>query len=199
MNRILAVTAIGFLFVGCAQNVYLKKSPSELVLTSIKSNNQKKVSYSFESQIPDTFKVGNFTFDVNATYISNLKIYMNTKYSIAENDSNSIDFVLLSCNQTTKNANSGLQNTANVLNALGGSGGPNYTNILLTTEISMKVSIKKGQTVVSDKTIFTTDEYNGQNNTITTAQASFDQAIGKSIILIDKYLTSYDESNIPPK
>ena len=85
------------------------------------------------------------------------------------------------------------------MNALGGSGGPNYTNILLTTEISMKVSIKKGQTVVSDKTIFTTDEYNGQNNTITTAQASFDQAIGKSIILIDKYLTSYDESNIPPK
>jgi hypothetical protein len=193
MKKLFLIVIAGCLLGGCAQQVYLKKSPSELVLTSIKSENQKKFGYSFSSKIPDTLTIGNFVFDVNATYISNLKIFMNTKYTVVEGDSSNIEFVLLSCTQTTKNANSGLQNTSNVLQALGGSnGGTMYNNVLLTTEISLKVSVKKGQNVLSEKTIFTTDEYNGDNNNISVAQKSFDQAIGKSIIMIDKFLSSIE-------
>jgi len=198
MKKVLLAVFVGCFFIGCAQQVYLKKSPSETVLTSIKSENQKKVGYTFSSKIPDTLKIGNFIFDVNATYVSNLKIYMNTKYTVTEGDSLKIEFVLLSCNQTTKNANSGAQNTMNVLNALGGSSGssgPIYTNILLITEINLKVIVKKGTNVLSEKLIFTTDEYNGENSTISTAQKSFDQAIGKSIIMIDKFLSSVEFGN----
>lgn len=191
MKKLFIVVIVGCFIGGCSQQVYLKKSPSELVLTSIKSENQKKFDYSFTSNIPDTLKIGNYIFDVNATYVSNLKIYMNTKYTVVQGDSSKIDFVLLTCTQSTKNANSGMQNTANVLSALSSSGGPTYNNVLLTTEISLKVTVKKDQNV-SEKTIFTTDEYNGDNNDISVAQKSFDQAIGKSIIMIDKFLSSIE-------
>jgi len=194
MKKVALVVIVAFLFVGCAQQVYLKKSPSELVLTSIKSDNNKKVSYTFTSRIPDVLELRDYyQFDVNATYISNLKIYMNTKYSVMENDSVKIEFILISCSQTMRNANSGLQNTSNVLGALAGSSStPMYTNIALTTEINLKVIVKKGESVLSEKDIFTTDEYNGNNNNSQVAAASFDQAIGKSIIMIDKFLTSLE-------
>lgn len=194
MNKLFLTLIVGCFLNGCTQVVYLKKSPSEIVLTSIKTDNQNKFSYTFKSNIPDSLVIGNFAFDVNATYISNLKIYMNTKYSVVEGDSNQIEFELLTCTQTVKNANSGMQNTANVLTALGGSSNATYyNNVLLTTEISLKVTIKKNGTPINDKTIFTTDEYNGQNNDISSAQNSFDQAIGKSIIMIDKYLSSLEQ------
>lgn len=125
--RLFIVLLIGCFLGGCTQQIYLKKSPSELVLTSIKSENQKEFSYTFKSRIPDTLIIGNFAFDVNATYMSNLKIYMNTKYSVVDED-----------------------------------------------------------------TIFTTDEYNGNNNSISSLQNSFDQAIGKSIIMIDKFLSTIE-------
>jgi hypothetical protein len=193
MNKLPLIIFVGCLLVGCAQQVYLKKSPSELVLTSIKSENQKKVAYTFNSKIPDTLSIGNFLFDVNATYVSNLKIYMNTKYTVVERDSLNIEFVLLSCNQTTQDANSGMQTTSNVLTALAGKRGDKmYTNILLKTEIQLKVTVKKMQNILSEKTIFTTDEYNGENNDISVAQTSFDQAIGKSIIMIDKFLSTIE-------
>ena len=192
MKKLSILACVALLFGGCAQQVYLKKSPSEIVLTSIKSEYQKKFSYTFESKIPDTLQIGNYLFDVNATYISNLKIYMNTKYSVVDADSSKIDFVLLSCNQTTKNANSGLQNTANVLTALGGSSNSTvYNNVLLITELNLKVVVRRNGNV-SEKSIFTTDEYNGENSSISTAQKSFDQAIGKSIIMIDKFLSSIE-------
>lgn len=193
MNKLIFTLLLGFFIGGCTQVVYLKKSPSEIVLTSIKSDNQKKYSYSFSSNVPDSLVIGNFAFDVNATYISNLKIFMNTKYTVVDKDSNQIDFLLISCTQTIKNANSGMQNTANVLNALGGSGNSTYyNNVLLTTEINLKVTVKRNGAQLYDKSIFTTDEYNGQNNDISSAQNSFDQAIGKSIIMIDKFLSSIE-------
>jgi hypothetical protein len=194
MNKLLSVVFVGCLLGGCAQQVYLKKSPSELVLTSIKSENQKKVAYTFTSKIPDTLAIGNFLFDVNATYVSNLKIYMNTKYTIAEGDSTKVEFILLSCGQKTQDANSGMQTTSNVLTALAGKPGDKmYSNILLITEINLKVIVKKGTNVLSEKSIFTTDEYNGNKNDISVAASSFDQAIGKSIIMIDKFLSTIEK------
>jgi len=190
------VLATLFLVLGCSQSIYLKKSPSELVLSSIKSENQKKVAYIFTSRIPEVLTIGNYLFDVNATYVSNLKIYMNTKYTLTEGDSINIEFILLSCNQTTKNANSGMQNTSNVLTALGVGNkyGPTkiYSNILLITEIQLKVIVKSGQNTVAEKAIFTTDEYNGGSGGASVSQSSFDQAIGKSIIMIDKFLSTIE-------
>ena len=189
MKYLVLAVAVCFL-AGCAQQVYLKKSPSEMVLTSIKSDNNKKVSYTFKSNIPDTLVLRGFQFDVNATYQSNLRIYMNTKYSVVENDSTNIEFELLSCNQTVRNANSGLQNTSNVLNALAGGNSQMYNNIVLTTEIDLKVTIKNGTNTLAEKKIFTTDEYNGDNNNANIAASSLHQAIGKSIIMIDKFVSS---------
>ena len=118
---------------------------------------------------------------------------MNTKYTVVEGDNTKIEFILLSCNQTTKNANSEMQNTSNVLTSLAGKPGDKiYSNILLITEIQLKVIVKKELNTLSEKTIYTTDEYNGENNDISVAQRSFDQAIGKSIIMIDKFLSSIE-------
>lgn len=191
MNKLNLLLVTVVLSTGCTQMVYLKKSPSETVLTSIKSNNNVSYSYTFQSNIPDSLVINNYAFDVNATYISNLKVYMNTKYNNLEGSSNKIDFFLVSCAQATKNANSGMQNTSNVLGALAGNSGPVYNNVLLTTSISIKVSVTQGEKELS-KEIFVTDEYNGDGSSITTAQNSFDQAIGKSIIMIDKFLTSIE-------
>ena len=178
---------------GCMQHIYLKKAPSEFVLISLKSE-EIKCSYSFKSKIEDTLCIGNFCYDVNDTYRSNLKIYMNTKFQVQENENIVVDFVLTSCNQTRRNANSGVQNTTNVLVALGGGTTSDiYNNVLLTTEININVIVKKDQRIVALREISTTDEYNGDGSNIKTSQDSFDQAIGKSIILIDKFLSSLNE------
>ncbi len=190
-KHILFTLFTSLLFSACVQQVFLKKSPSEIVLTSIKSEGQKTVSYSFNSKIPEVFKLQDFEFDINDTYKSNLKIFMSTKYNLSEKmEDVNIEYSLISCNQTVKSTNSGMQDASNILNALTGSKSKNYQNMLITTEISLKVTVKKLNQTISEKTIFTTDEYNGESNSVYTAQGSFDQAIGKSIIMIDKFLSS---------
>lgn len=189
MRNLFVSLMLAVFFVGCTQQVCLKKSPSEIVLTSIKSENGKKVAYSFKSNIPEPLILRNFSFDVNSAYLSNLKIYMNTKYSVVESDSINIDFTLISCNQTIKSTNSGLQNTVNVLASIGGNTQNIIENILLTTDINLKVIVKNGNDIISEKSIYSTDEYNGTKNDVTVAQNSFDQAIGKSIIMVDKFLS----------
>jgi len=192
LKKIMLALVVNLLLMSCTTAVYLRKSPSEVVLTSIHPVKSAKVSYNYTSAVPDLYTYENgaqsFVFDLNDTYRSNLRVFMNTKYELDQQNDYTIDYKLNSCNLSVKEVSSGMQSVANFLVD------SRYQshNWLLNTEIALKVTISKNGETVAEKTIVSVDEFNsasqGSGLSVYVAQQSFDQAIGKSIIMIDKFL-----------
>lgn len=185
----IALIVVILLLNSCTQVVYLKKVPSEIVLTSINSYSSKKFNYSFTSDLPDSFIIGSYAFDVNETYKSNIKVYMNTKFTIDSTSVDNISFHLLSCELSVRDANSALQNTVNVPKALNGDHYGYYNNVAITAKVIIELKVVVGDETYS-KNIIVEDEYTGENYGYIILKNSLESVIGKSIILIDKYLSS---------
>jgi hypothetical protein len=169
---------------GCVvapQSVYLRKSPSGKFFENMETKSSKDVSYTFESKEPDPFQFNKINIDLNESYASNLKHYMNNKYSIVQDQGDSnVDFILQSCKVEVRNAG------ADVIYGSSGYSAAIY-NITVSTELNVKVAVNANGNI-SEKEIITLGEYTGNSSDLTTGQMSFNLAIEKSILLIDRFL-----------
>ncbi|MDR2554968.1 MAG: hypothetical protein LBC64_06020 [Fibromonadaceae bacterium] len=192
-NPILMVAisiALAFIFVGCAQNAFLSKGMPESFFSDAKIDiaDSKSVSYTFESKLADPFPYYKDFVDLNPSYKSVLKNYMNYKYTTvgSEGGDYHIDVILEECTYEAVQAGT---ETAHAYSSTGASVTAHVYNIKVTTEMAVKVRVNAGGKV-SEKTINGTGEYTGNYSDASTVTKSFDLAIRATISRMDKFLNS---------
>ena len=193
MRKILFIVALFVLIIaGCAliqreYHLILRKAPSQKFFETVENQDNREVSYSFKSELPDTFWVNKVSFDLNKSYASNLKYYMSNKYSVV-NDSTStkynVEVLLVSCNAEARD---GGQETAVGRSTSGYSSSVTIYNATVATELTIMVRANVDGKI-QEKEIVTLGEYTGNMSDIKTFSGSFDLAIEKSLVLIDRYL-----------
>ena len=202
MKRFLFVTAIMYfalIATNCAvqqqqQKAYLKKMPSNELLNNIKSYDDREVSYTFKSDLPEQFKYYKADIDLNASYASNLKHYMNNKYSVVDVAENSVEVLLQSCEYEAVQAGTETAHTrASSTTGHSASGTITIINLTVTTEINLLVRANVNGKV-TEKQIMAGGENTGNYSSAETVQRSFDMAIERSLISVDKFLDKVFEA-----
>jgi hypothetical protein len=203
MNRIksflvMAVfTATVFTFIGCgvAKNGSLSKGLPERFFTDskIEIDDSKNVSYAFESKLADPFPLdkiwmGTVFIDLNPSFESVLKYYMNSKYAVAGSSGGDyhVDIILEKCSHGgeaagTEKARGGY--------TTGGGVTVSVDNMKVTSEITIKVRVNVGGNV-SEREIMAMGEFTGNESDWSTITRSFDLAIRGAISRMDRFLNS---------
>lgn len=71
---------IALLFQACSSTISLSRSPSDLVLVTIKPNNNNEIYYTTASKVSEPFEFSNhgysFIFPINTAFKNNIDSYM---------------------------------------------------------------------------------------------------------------------------
>jgi len=164
-----------------AQYVHLRKSPTPALLGAIRGDRATNVSYSFRSDLPDAFDFKGIIIDLNKSYASNMKHYMENKYTVsaAGAGKHKIDIVLVSCKIETAEAGT---ESANF-----GAMSATIERLTVTTTLTTNVRVETdGQ--VTEEEIVTVGEYTGNIQNLSTGQFSISMALEGNILLIDRFL-----------
>lgn len=169
-----AALAISFLMLiisRCSSNIVwkLNRTPLDLLLISIKPNDESKVYYNFSSNIPEPFILksdtgSKYIIPINSAFNDNLNIYINTKFNNITDDKNikkpnvEINITLVSF---IVKIISGTPTT------------PYYEGVT----IKLLVVVSKDSKIIGEKNIITTTE-------------TVNKTIETSLIMFDKFLVS---------
>jgi hypothetical protein len=179
------VPAFVLVFAGCGPiAVHLNKSPSSGVIATISSDQSKNVSYTFESRLPDDFRPfdNRVQVNINNYYASNLKHYMSNKYSVVSGSSDyKVEFVLESSKSEWHEAG---ETVAKATYSDGTVARASVQHIAVSTELTVRVKVTAGGKE-TEKEIISIGEYTAAQDA---TPGSFNAAIEKSILLIDKFL-----------
>jgi hypothetical protein len=202
VSKVIIVTifVLSFLFQGCSSTISLSRSPSDLVLLTIKPNNNDKVNYSFDSKIvePFEYKGGGkrLYFHINTAMKNNIETYMQTKFSKlldlqSKNDS------ICSIKYELKNFEVAYifqQSTGDAFISLFQEG--TKGNAIVDVKLTVFVNVSKNGETISEKNVISTSKYSEYLKPYVTVESIFEKAvndgISKCIIMIDKYLVSID-------
>jgi len=186
-DKVLKIIALAFvlIFVGCGPiAVNLNKSPSSGVVAAVSSDQSKKVSYAFESRLPDDFRPfdNRVQVNINNYYESNLKHYMSNKYSVVKGSSDyNVEFVLESSKSEWHEAG---KTVAKATYSDGTTASASVQHITVSTELTVRVKVTAGGKE-TEREIISIGEYTAAQDAV---PGSFNVAIEKSILLIDKFL-----------
>ncbi|MCL2283229.1 MAG: hypothetical protein FWC26_07925 [Fibromonadales bacterium] len=192
------IIALAFILNGCAgtrtpQYGHLSKGLPEkfFIDSNIDLDDSKKVSYKFESMLENPFPYYKDFLDLNPSFESVLKYYMNSKYSLADSSGAEyhVDVILEKCTYDAVAA--GMETMQST--AVGPGGVASATayayNMKVTTEMTAKVRVSiDGKT--SERQIMAMGEYTGNYTDHSTVTISFDIAIRGIMSRIDKFLNS---------
>jgi hypothetical protein len=205
MNRIksflaiTAFTALVFTFIGCApQYAFLSKGMPENFFSEAKIDidDSKNVSYTFESKLADPFPYYKAFVDLNPSYKSVLKNYMNYKYTPVDSEDGNyhIDVILEECTYEAVHAGAQTARATNYATGATATATVNYMKV--TTELVVKVRVNvDGKT--SEKKITGMGEYTGSYTEYSTVTRSFDLAIRATISRMDRFLSTTIGSATP--
>lgn len=173
------------------QQAFLSKGVPENFFSDSKIDidDSKKVSYKFKSELDDPFVHYNGHIDLNASYKSVLKNYMNYKYTLVSNKEGGgdyqVDVVLEDC--TSEAVHAGTQTVS--AHGSGGYAVSSVQYVKVTTEMTVKVRVNiNGE--VSEKEIIGMGEFTGMSTDWNTVTRSFDIAIRATISRMDRFLSS---------
>jgi len=189
-------TALVFTFIGCAgvmfgtaaRTGHLSKGLPERFFTDskIEFDESKNVSYTFESKLADLLPLdkiwrGTLFIDLNPSFESVLKYYMNSKYTVVDSGSGEyhIDIIL--------EKSSGEGAYAGTERASSGGSSVELRNMKVTSEVTAKVRINVGGKI-SEREIMAMGEFIGNESDWGTITRSFDLAIRGVISRIDRFL-----------
>ena len=175
-----------FLLFQCSSNVALNHSPSQLVLVSIKPNNNISVHYFFNSKIQDPLQVklpgvSTLNLNINEAFFNNLKTYLMAKFNKIEQDRNDncrIEISLQSFDVSYELVQTTFQQLA------GGGNNNAYANIL----INVKIINGGNEQVKNIMANSTTSNSSGSKSSV--CAAATNEVIDKALILLDKYFTA---------
>jgi hypothetical protein len=183
---------LAFVFIGCApQNAFLSKGVPESFFSDAKIDidDSKSVSYTFESKLADPLQYYRGLIDLNPSYKSVLKNYMNYKYTPVDSGDGSyhIDVILEECTSNAVNAGTQTARATNYATGTTATAVVNYVRI--TTEMVVKVRVNiDGK--VSEKKIEGMGEFTGNSSDWSTVTKSFDLAIRATISRMDRFLNN---------
>jgi hypothetical protein len=192
-SLLLFVLVVAFCVGGCGGPVYvnLRKSPSAEIIANVNSEQSKKASYTFESKLPEAYSPFNTRLFVNLNdyYASNLKHYMNNKFSVVD-DAEDIKIEVVLESSSSESRYDGEKKLARASYSDGTTGRAYIEKVTILTEITVKVKVSEGGRV-NEKKIVSEGEYSGDlANSVEIAAESFNLVIEKSILQIDKFLDS---------
>lgn len=160
--------------------------------SKIDIDDSKNVSYTFTSNLDDPFPLqAGGTMDLNPSFESVLKYYMNSKYAIAGSSGGDyhVDIILETC--TYKGEMAGSETAQGSTHSLSGSATTTVTTyyIKITSEITAKARVTIGGKV-SERQIMAMGEYTGDYTDVGTVTRSFDLTVRSVISRIDRFLNS---------
>jgi hypothetical protein len=193
-----------FTFLGCAgsADVTLRQAPSDLLLLSVKQSPAIAL-YQFRSEIPDNYVYTNargyqFFFSLNWAYLKNLQAYLQTKF-LQSRDTTKLtyyfDITIESVSMKYQfNQSSGdvISDWADALSRRGrdqvhGEG-------VAGCELRVRVTVNQNNKTIGDKLIVTSVNSSERFSSSTSVERIYgmavDDCISKSLIFIDKYLSS---------
>jgi hypothetical protein len=189
-----AVAAVAAVLVGgCATyNINLKKAPSDNFLSSVQSDDSKRVSYTFETELPEKVKYKNIVVELNPAYESNLKHYMNAKYSVDSDGDYKVEIILKSCSLSVAYAGKQVARTQTSATATTGHSATYQGTVeehfnTISTEIIVKARVHVGGRV-TEKEFTAFSENTGNSYDASVVQVGINMAIDKSLQAIDKFL-----------
>jgi hypothetical protein len=171
--------------------LYLSKGVPERFFSDAKIDidDSKKVSYRFKSELDDPFLYANkISTDLNPSYKSVLKNYMNYKYTIVDKQDADyqVDVILEEC--TYEGVQAGMETAQGYSNTGARVTAVEYKS-KVTTEMVVKVRVNANGKV-SEKKIEGMGEYTGNSSDANTVARSFDLAIRATISRMDRFLNS---------
>jgi hypothetical protein len=180
---------------GCSSLLQLRRSASENVLLSIKSNNL-PISYSVNSALEERIIQGDIIIPFNKAFKDNVDDYMSSKFNnINTSDQGySIAFDI-------KNLGLDYKYAADFGSAIMG-GMTNQTEPIIgrgdiDINVTVHLTIKNGNNIVAEKNIISNSHYfKNVTKAISyahkkiTYEEGLNEALNKTVILIDKYLVS---------
>jgi hypothetical protein len=139
------------------------------------------VSYTFESKLNDPFDFKGILIDLNTSYASNLKHYMEYKYTVVRSGSEKhrISVVLEACEITTEDAGTESVSFNFAVRTV--------TMLTVTTTLTVKVRVETNGRVIEED-IVSVAEYTGNIENLTTGQISISMALEGNILLVDRFL-----------
>jgi hypothetical protein len=181
----------------CSSNIVLSRTPSDLVLLSIKPNDAAVAKYTFDSKVTNPYEYKysgySYVFDINSAYKNNLDTYIRTKFAntdLAESISDSIyslEFTLYKFDVIYDYEQSTNEVILSVLGEAQGTG-------MVAVEMMINVKIMKGTSIVAERNLPANSQYDekfDKNSDIGRLYSkAVNDAISKSLIIIDKFLVS---------
>ena len=186
---------------GCSSTISLSRSPSDLVLVTIKPNNKDFIFYTTDSRVTEPFEYKNngysYVFPINKAFKNNIDSYMQTKFSkilslSTKNDSTFIIKYDLKDFEIEYNLE---QSTGDVLNSIFGKNG-DQGDAIVDVKMTVSVSISRGGKIISEKNVVSTSRFSEYLQKDLKLENVYGKAvndgISKCVIMIDKYLVSVD-------
>ena len=186
MKRTLAIIVL--LFISCTQTIFIQQSPSELILTTVKSY-KTNISYSISSSIdePYSYKSGSgytYQFPVISALDNNLDAFFNIKFASSQkvNGESGVDYqikVIISEYEFNHEVDENLYTSPTHISSV---------------KLQGEIIVLKSENELGRKDISISSTYHKETGQGATIQSIFsnaaDDCINKAILTIDKYLDS---------
>lgn len=186
------------LLCGCSNTIRLSNAPSDLVLVSLTPNNSDETNYYLKSEIPEPYEyavsgIEKYKFGFNEAFRNNIETYMMTKFSNVRYGQDltekgiSIKYKITDLDLDYEFHQDAIDFVGSlVMEKL-------YGTFIVSIRTAVSVSVYRNSTFVNEKLILTNIEKSGDvggKSTETLLKEALDDGISKTIIMIDKYLTS---------
>lgn len=179
----------------CTRLLQLKKSLSDDVIISIKSN-RLPIGYSIKSDLDELINKNNIQIPLNKSLKINIDEYMKNKFSDLRNDQNGY-FILFQIKDMSIEQNYNADFGSTIMGSVLKEKNIVYGQSDFSSRIILNVKLYQNNQLIADKDIISTsnsntvvNEYNSSSYIYESYQKVLDQSINKCILLVDKYLAS---------
>ncbi len=188
----------------CSTLLKLRSSPSENAFISMKTNNKDTIAYSVKSDLPDQFEQRGFIIPFNKSFRENIGNYFQIRFNnlrgidTNEHSGFEINFHIKELNIA---ANYEPNWGSAILSGLADKKDSNLEigKYSIDAKVLVNVKITRNSEIIGEKNIIVDTNYVKhvtENESYTYVETSYEQAlneaISKSIIYIDKYISSLD-------